>query len=123
VAIAAWLKQHKIQYRRQWTKHDCIINSKPARFDFYLPRYGVLVEYDGEQHYKPVKQWAGRHGSPQKHFEAIRRADRKKNAWARKRQYTLARISCRRSLHGELRKLKRLIRGKEMDEFITLHEV
>ena len=25
------------------------------RFDFYLPKYNLFIEYDGEQHYKPVK--------------------------------------------------------------------
>lgn len=27
-------------------------NSK-LRFDFYLPKYNIVIEYDGQQHFKP----------------------------------------------------------------------
>lgn len=29
------------------------------RYDFYLPDYHYCIEFDGEQHYKPVKYWGG----------------------------------------------------------------
>ena len=29
-------------------------NSHP-RFDFYLPDYNLIIEYDGEQHFKEVR--------------------------------------------------------------------
>lgn len=35
-------------------------NKKPLPFDFYLPQYNLCIEYDGEQHYKPVKYWGGK---------------------------------------------------------------
>ena len=28
------------------------VNNRPLRFDFYLPDYNILIEFDGEQHYK-----------------------------------------------------------------------
>lgn len=31
-------------------------------FDFYLPDYNLLIEYDGEQHFKPVDIWGGEQG-------------------------------------------------------------
>lgn len=30
------------------------------RFDFYLPKYNLCIEYQGEQHYKPVKYFGGK---------------------------------------------------------------
>ena len=40
---------------------DCM-NSKGSDmlpFDFYLPYYNVIIEYDGEHHFQPVKGWGG----------------------------------------------------------------
>lgn len=31
----------------------------PLPFDFYIPKNNILIEYDGEQHYKSVKMWGG----------------------------------------------------------------
>lgn len=31
-------------------------NGRP-RYDFYLPKYNILIEYDGEQHFRPVFSW------------------------------------------------------------------
>lgn len=28
-------------------------------FDFYLPNYNIIIEYDGEHHFQPVKGWGG----------------------------------------------------------------
>lgn len=30
------------------------IDNQYFRFDFYLPTYNAMIEYDGEQHYKPI---------------------------------------------------------------------
>ena len=37
----------------QYKFKDCKC-SRCLPFDFYLPDYNILVEYDGEQHYYPV---------------------------------------------------------------------
>lgn len=40
---------------------DCV-NSKGTDmlpFDFYLPYYNIIIEYDGEHHFQPVKGWGG----------------------------------------------------------------
>lgn len=37
-------------------------DNKTLRFDFYLPKYNLCIEYDGEQHFKPVKYWGGEEG-------------------------------------------------------------
>ena len=34
----------------------------PLPFDFYLFKYNILIEYQGEQHYKPRKKFGGEEG-------------------------------------------------------------
>lgn len=31
------------------------MNGRLLRYDFYLPDYNLLIEYHGDQHYRPVK--------------------------------------------------------------------
>lgn len=42
-----------IKYIHQHSYDDCR-NIRPLLFDFYLPDYNLLIEYDGEHHYEPV---------------------------------------------------------------------
>lgn len=47
------LKELGVQYIPQYSFSDCK-DQKVLPFDYYLPQYNVLIEYDGEQHYMPV---------------------------------------------------------------------
>ena len=44
--IAKYLDSHKIKYKREYK-----LNYKNMRFDFYLPKYNMAIEYDGVQHF------------------------------------------------------------------------
>ena len=44
------LNENNIEYISQYKYDDCR-NKKPLPFDFYLPLYDLLIEYDGEQHF------------------------------------------------------------------------
>lgn len=48
--IAAWLDEHGIRYERQKTFDGCR-NIHVLPFDFYLPDYNLLIEYQGIQHF------------------------------------------------------------------------
>lgn len=50
-AIIDWLKKNKIDYKYQYRFDDCR-NVKPLPFDFYLPKYNMCIEFDGQFHYK-----------------------------------------------------------------------
>lgn len=56
--ITLLLDKNKIEYIKQkkfdWLRHD-----KPLSLDFYLPKYGIAIECQGEQHYKPVDIFGG----------------------------------------------------------------
>lgn len=48
--IRQWLEKHNIDYEFQKRFQDCR-DKKPLPFDFYLPEYNAVIEYNGSQHY------------------------------------------------------------------------
>lgn len=48
------LKRNKIEYISQFKYEDCK-NKKPLPFDYYLPKYNLLIEVDGKQHFMPYR--------------------------------------------------------------------
>lgn len=56
--IRRWLCNNNISYILQKTFEDCK-NKKQLPFDFYLPEYNICIEYDGEQHFRPVDFFGG----------------------------------------------------------------
>lgn len=57
-AIASWLDEKGILYEPQ-KKFDNCKNVLSLPFDFYLPDYNILIEYNGKQHYEPIKYFGG----------------------------------------------------------------
>lgn len=53
IRVKQLLDKINVEYVTQKTFDDCIYKDK-LRFDFYLPNYNLIIEYDGEQHFKPV---------------------------------------------------------------------
>ena len=53
--IEKLLNQAHIVYERE--KVFPTLRSGKLRFDFYLPDSGVLIEFDGQQHFKQVKKF------------------------------------------------------------------
>lgn len=56
--IKEFLDKFLINHITQFIFPDCKYKN-PLRFDFYLPNYNLLIEYQGEQHYRPVDYWGG----------------------------------------------------------------
>ena len=50
--VSKWLENNNIKYEREKRFKNCK-NKIPLPFDFYLPELNILIEYDGEQHFKP----------------------------------------------------------------------
>lgn len=58
IYIEEYLSKHNISfYRQKYLKGCC--NLGPLLFDFYLPDYNLCIEFQGIQHYKPIKFWGG----------------------------------------------------------------
>lgn len=56
--IAKILETYNIRYTREYRFPKCKDKYK-LPFDFYLPDYNICIEYDGEQHFKPIKHLGG----------------------------------------------------------------
>jgi hypothetical protein len=56
--ISEILDRYNIKYETQKTFKDCKYKYV-LRFDFYLPDYNICIEYNGIQHYKPIKYFGG----------------------------------------------------------------
>lgn len=58
ILIENILKKFDLKYIEQKTFDGCTFKNK-LRFDFYLPEYNMCIEYNGIQHYEPVKRFGG----------------------------------------------------------------
>jgi hypothetical protein len=94
--ILMWLLKHNIGYQIQKGFPNCR-NPKtgyPLKYDFYLPIHNILIEYDGEQHFK---ECVGGHVGPkhkitEKEIESCQFRDKVKTNYAKKENIELLRI-------------------------------
>jgi len=56
--ITEMLEKNNIKFIYQNKFKNCN-NIKSLKFDFYLPDYNTCIEFNGEQHYKPIKYFGG----------------------------------------------------------------
>lgn len=81
------LLANNIKYVKQKTFPDCK-HKMLLLYDFFLPDHNILVEYDGEQHYKFTPRFHGTRNG----FEVMQKRDKIKNVYAEKNGITLIRI-------------------------------
>ena len=75
-----------IEFLFDWSDHDCIVK-RPLKFDFYIPDLGILIEYDGFQHYEPSEFFGAI-----KAFNKLQEYDSIKNKWADENGFKLISI-------------------------------
>ena len=56
--ISLWLDSNNIKYTCQKVFSGCS-DEAPLPFDFYLEEFNTAIEYDGEQHYRPIEWFGG----------------------------------------------------------------
>lgn len=83
------LEELKIPYERQYA----VVGDREAednrfRFDFFIEKKNLLIEYDGRQHFEPVEKFGGAKG-----LERNKENDAKKDEIAKTSGITLVRIS------------------------------
>ena len=54
IEVEKYLKSRNIKYEREYRFDDCK-NERPLPFDFFVPSLNMCIEYDGEQHFVPVR--------------------------------------------------------------------
>lgn len=72
-AIESILLSQNIQFTREKKFIGCI-NKKSLRFDFFLPDYGICMEYDGPQHYIQFGKWGNNKLENTQKHDAIKTA-------------------------------------------------
>jgi len=97
-SIAKLLDKNNIIYQSQKTFIDCR-DKMLLPFDFYLPEYNLIVEFDGVQHFKPVAHFSGDAG-----FKNTQHHDNIKTNYCYDNDIILCRIKYNQDIFKELSK-------------------
>lgn len=83
------MNDNNIRYEREKTFDNCRFSdsNRLARFDFYLPDYNCLLEFDGRQHYENPGGFF-----TDEEVQKIRIRDNYKNDWCNRNNIKLVRI-------------------------------
>lgn len=101
-AIRLFLTNRKINFISQMKFNDCKFK-KILKFDFYLPKHNICIEFDGEQHYKSIEYFGGK-----EKLKITKQRDNVKNKFCIQNGIKLLRISYKDDL---LKKLKSNIKN------------
>lgn len=78
-----------IEYQSQYSFSNCVSeNGVTLKFDFYLPKYNLLIEYDGKQHF----EYTGYGWSTKEQLEKTQQRDNIKNQYCLNNNIRLIRI-------------------------------
>lgn len=83
-AIGQYLRSKNIQFEYQYPVK---INGGRYYFDFYLPDYNLIIEYDGKQHYAPIKFFGGKDA-----FKKTQKRDMIKNQYCIDNKINIVRV-------------------------------
>lgn len=86
VKVASVLNNLNVDYKEQHIFDDCKFY-RHLPFDFYLPKYNILIEYDGKQHFI-----LNSFGKDMWHFVDIKIRDTVKDVYCKNNNITLIRI-------------------------------
>ena len=79
--IRNYLNKHSIRYIPQKKFHD-LKDKSYLSYDFYLPNYNILIEYQGIQHYESIDYFGGNNRfKNQKYHDELKRKYAKDNGY------------------------------------------
>jgi len=81
--VEDYLRARQINYQRSKKFNDCA-DKRPLPFDFYLPDYRMIIEFDGGQHFFPA--------FGEKAYEYTKKHDQMKNEYAIMNDLSIIRI-------------------------------
>ena len=87
--INEYLKELNIQFYPQKRFQDCtnLKGTDMLPFDFYIPSKNLIIEYDGEHHFRPIEYWGGK-----EKFKITQQNDKIKNEYCKLNNITLLRL-------------------------------
>jgi hypothetical protein len=103
--VRQWLSHRGVAFEPQWQVPEVYSRKNtPLKCDFMLPGLRVIVEYDGLQHFAPVK-WkvSMTDEEAEANFLEIVKRDAFKNNWAEANDYLMIRIRFDEDVGGVLR--------------------
>lgn len=95
--IEAFLQENSVEYKTQYRFKEL----KELSFDFYIPAQNLLIEFQGEQHYKPIPHFGGIDK-----FKKQQENDEKKRQFCSKHQINLLEIP-----YTDLKNISFLLKG------------
>ncbi|MET1087185.1 MAG: hypothetical protein ABWY04_08705 [Arthrobacter sp.] len=90
-----------IDFESQW-KHPKLRLRRPLQFDFAIPERKIAIEFDGEQHRRPVRFRGISQERAERQFELIQQRDAAKDAWVDEMGWTLIRLTNAESVVADL---------------------
>lgn len=87
MTLSQLFQQMGIKYKTQYKFDDLTGEKSSLKFDFFLPEYNVLIEYQGGQHYKSVEFMGG-----DKDFQKRQEYDNLKREYCKANNYKLIEI-------------------------------
>lgn len=101
--VSHWLNEHEINY-----EVEALIpagkKGLPLRADFFLPDYNMYIEYDGEQHFKPIAFFGMDEKTSILVFNEQKERDLAKENWILDNGFELLRIRFDQNVELELEK-------------------
>ncbi|QOT19427.1 endonuclease domain-containing protein [Paenarthrobacter sp. YJN-5] len=90
-----------IDFASQW-RHPALRFHRPLQIDFAIPERKIAIEFDGEQHQRPVRFRGITQERAERQFEMIKKRDAAKDAWAEEMGWTLIRLKNVESVGDDL---------------------
>ena len=103
IMIDNYLEECGVNYKKEYSFPDCKYK-QALKFDFVIFHNDDVIgvcEYDGQQHFKPIKYWGG-----EKSFEETKARDKKKDDYCKKHNIPMLRLNYKMSDEEIISKLK-----------------
>jgi very-short-patch-repair endonuclease len=103
-----------IYFIREYKFDDCLsINKNKLPFDFYLPDFNTIIEFDGRQHFEPVSVFGG-----EEYYNILKENDKIRNEWCLMKKINLIRVSYLDDFKSLIDNLNTIVNKKE-----TIHRI
>lgn len=94
--IAAALDELQVDFEAQ-KKFESCRDTRPLPFDFWLPQFNALIEFQGRQHFEGFERWGGDEATSE-----VKRRDRIKRQWCIENEIPLKEISSYKTVKSEI---------------------
>jgi very-short-patch-repair endonuclease len=91
------LLRKNLNFIKQKTFKNCKCKQK-LQFDFYLPEHNTCIEYDGRQHFEPIKYFGGEVA-----FKILQERDKIKENFCNENNINLMRIKYNENIENKLK--------------------